>query len=126
MSLSIPELLLQDDKPITIAMNDDRALNDILCRSFVAISLVVGGTSFFDELIQDVFDLLARGRRRFKLVENSVKIGATIGRFLDVLNEIFGTRISRRRLRDPRDLPLRFIHSVCLKMRALISVRRFW
>ena len=51
-----------------------------------------------------------------KVFENSLQIGAAIGRFLecterDLLAEALETPASW----DPRDLPLRFIHSVCLK-----------
>ena len=80
-------------------MNHDRSFDKISGSRLVAVSAMLGETTFFDKLIQDVFDLLASGRRRFEFFENSLKIGAAISRFLDVLNEIFGTRLPKRRLR---------------------------
>ena len=102
MKMSLLDALnffLWNHEPVAVAMNDDRSFDKISGGGLVAVSPMLGETSFFDELIQDVFDLLARGRRRIEVFENSVEIGAAIGRFLDVLNEIFGPRISRRRLR---------------------------
>src|SRR5262244_1163979 len=48
---------------------------------------MLGELSFFDELIQDVFDLPSRGRSRVELFQDVLKVGAAVRRVLDVSNE---------------------------------------
>src|SRR5436190_16327567 len=57
-----------------------------------------GQFAFFDQLIQDVFDLPSRSRCRIELFENALQVRATVRRRLDVLDEIVLTDL---RLRPP-------------------------
>src|SRR5206468_1953136 len=68
--------LFWNNEAVTITMNENRALDQTPRRRLVAVSPVLREFSFFDELIEDVFDLLARPRRRVEIAKDVLQIGA--------------------------------------------------
>jgi hypothetical protein len=96
-------------------MNDDRSLDKISLGCLVSVSAMLSQPAFLYQLIENVFDPLSSGRCGFKFLENPLQVGAAIGRSLDVLNEIFRTRLSRLRLgRGSSRSPLSF-HSFSIR-----------
>ena len=91
-------LLLENDKPIPIPVQHDRAFNEISCRRFIAVSTVPGQLSVFNEFVEDVFDLLARSGRRVEVFQNPGQIHAAIGRSLNMPKQVFLAKVQGLRV----------------------------
>src|SRR5262249_44741137 len=69
----------RNHKSISITMDKNRAFDQVSRRSLVPAATVFGDLPLFDQLIQNVLDLLACSRRRSEIFKNPPEIRTTVG-----------------------------------------------
>src|SRR5207253_5478539 len=91
-----PNFLLWHIKPISVAMNQYRALDQIPLRRLVPVSPMLCEFSFLDELVENVLDLLPRARRRVEVFQNALQVHPAVRGLLDVAEKILFTKVRLR------------------------------
>ena len=88
VALDALNFLLGNDKSISIAMDENRSFDQIADCGLIPAATMLRQLALFNQLVQDLSDLLARRRRDIEILQNVPEICPAIGRLPDISQQI--------------------------------------